>query len=533
MNSMIIKAQNAWQVHLVMAVVLVGISVWLALQAMPVAPAMTNDSPVFINAAQHLAEQGLYQIDLVRVRDQGQVRTVCGFFPGFSALLALFFRLGIPEAIALKVLVTLLLTSLSLLVYFFSAFVTGNKWWGAIAAVWVLSFQPILDQMTYLLTETLYIPLSVAVIFLAAIYLRRGGWKIFAILCALMAITAFVRPVFIFLLAVVGGLVGLKSLFARKIKRAFLEGGLLVSSIIPLGIYLLANPYCATGGKGLFIERTTTAWLVQVLVDQLKPNLMLGFGIKRLFSSAGAVVILVIGLALVGLIGWLVWKQRKNIQGAVVQILGWEYLLVAAYTLMYYSSIFVSGNSWAKFDFPRLFVPGYPFIFICVILLMAAFFRHVSSNLLRGLGLAGLFLLLAANAQSSILFYQNQVPLGRGIESAQVGDSPALKYVRETLQPKDLLFTTNEPTVWYYLRKPAIRLEGLDQISCQQLAQPSAGGRSLFVLYPEIYIEGDPTSAENVAWFKNWVKPCGNLEDARVLDHVAIYVLEVNSQNDQ
>jgi len=509
------------------------LAIWLGSAMMPVTPAVTHDTATYINAAENLKEKGRLQIDMTLPTDPSSSRRFCAYMPGYPIFLSGLLRLGVSEAAALYglSLAGLALTALlsAALVWALAHSLPAALLTGAA----VVLFQPLLNTLTYALTETLYIPATLGLVLAAVVYLRsaRPGWKTIAALVLLMAAVTMVRLVGGMLVAIVGGVLVLRSLLAKRWRRAWSEVGLTALSQVPAFIALGANYvqtgrfYCATNSAGWNIERTTPGMLARLLFDQFKPDLSLGLGFRRLAESLPTIALLAAAavIALLALI--YVWRSRRQFLAAGRDLANWPVLIILVYVLLYFGFFFALGNSWARWDFPRYFVPGYPFIFVLAALILAALLRRLKSLPVRGLIWLALAGMLAAYTQASLRAIDLASP-GRGIETADVRGHPAMAYVQKNLQDSDLLFSTRESTLWYYFRRPVIRAQFLDQVTCQQLRTPPAGGRSLFVLFPEGNYTGDPASAENEKWFRDWVAPCGTVVDHQVLQDTAVYIVE-------
>ncbi|GAP13460.1 hypothetical protein LARV_01214 [Longilinea arvoryzae] len=504
---------------------------------MPVTPALTHDSAAYLNAAENLASSGQLRIDMTLTTAQESSRRLCAYMPGYAVFLSGLLRLGISESAALYGLTLAGLILMGLMVAVLVRELTHSLFLAIAAGAILLIFQPLLDTMTYALTETLYIPVSLALIWVISRYVRsaRPEIGVIILLVASMAALSLLRIVGAMLVAVAGGVLVLRSLLNRRWRRAAGEVGLTALSQIPAAAVLLANYqqtgriYCATNSAGWNIERTTRGLLAQLLLGQFKPDLSLGLGLRGFVEAlpgiAIGIVLVILALALV----YLAWRARKQLGQAGRDLATWPVLVMVLYLAVYYGFFFVFGNTWARWDFPRYFVPGYPFILILGLLVLDALFRRLPYWPVRVALLLGLAGVVFAYAQTSL----RQIPVaaaGRGIEAAEVGDQPVMAYLRQNLKESDLLFSTREPTLWYYFRRPVRRVMGLTEISCRQLQAPPAGGRSLFVLFPEGNYPGDPASAEDESWFRGWIESCGRVADHQVFGDSAVYIIEWNNR---
>jgi hypothetical protein len=397
----------------------------------------------------------------------------------------------------------------------------------------LLVFQPLLNTLTYALTETLYIPATLGLILAVVFYVQsqRPTRNVHVALVLLMAAVTMLRLVGGMLVAIAGGVLVLRSLFARRWRRAAGEVGLTALSQIPTLIVLVNNYlqtgrfYCATNSAGWDIERTTRGLLARLLFEQFKPDLSLGLGFRSLAENMPNLLLFVAGGLAIIIAAIFLWRIRGQLYQAGRDLVNWPVLAMLLYVVIYLGFFFALGNSWARWDFPRYFVPAYPFILILVALLLTALFQRLKSwpvRVLLALALAGVLL---AYTQASLRAIA-AAPAGRGIETAEVSGHPVMAYLRQEMGDSDLVFSTRESTLWYYFRRPVRRVQFLDQITCQQLQPPSPGGRTIFVLFPDGNYFGDPLSAENESWFRGWIAGCGSVIDHQVLKDAAVYIVE-------
>jgi hypothetical protein len=514
-------------------ILMVVLAVLLGRAMMPVTPALTHDTATYLNTAMNLASTGRLQMDMTLTTDQQATRRFCAYMPGYPMFLSGLFLLGIPEEAALYglSLAGLILMSLlgSAIVWQLSRSLLGTIFTGAS----LLIFQPLLNTLTYALTETLYIPATLGLILAVVFYVRarRPRRIVWVVLALLMMAVTMLRLVGGMLVAIVGGVLVVRSLISKDWRRAAGEFALTAVSQIPAFIVLGVNYqetgrfYCATNSAGWNIERTTTGYLARLLFDQFKPDLSLGLGFRSLAEGMPTWVLLLATMIILLIGAVILWSIRKQLWQAGRDLFHWPVLVITLYVVFYLGFFFVLGNSWARWDFPRYFVPSYPFIFILLGVALTALFRRLKSWPLRVLLALGLVAILVAYTQVSLSAVAN-AQAGRGIETAEVRDHPVMDYVRRYLRDSDLLFTTRESTLWYYFRRPVRRVQFLDQTTCQQLPLPMAGGRTMFILFPDGNYFADPVSAENETWFRNWISACGTVVDHQILKDAAVYLVE-------
>jgi hypothetical protein len=507
-------------------IVLATAAVILAVWAMPVSPAITHDSATFINAAQHLLRDGHYAIDMSFPSIPQAVRPVCAFVPGFPVLLSALFRLGLSESTVIYGLALVMFPTMVILVSLLTRYLSGSTAWALVAGAWAL-FPPLLNLMTYTLTEAIFIPLSLVIFLVTAIYLSRAkpNYGLLILISFLLAIASFVRPVSFVVLGAVGAVVVLRAFVKRKFIRGAFEGSVVGVSLLPLGLYQFSNRYCATGGAGLTFEHTTPAWLLQLLVRQWVPDISLGLGFRTLSGQyAKGAILVAIGLVVLAALGWVIWHYRSEVKSIGRDLMGWSVLLIAAYVGLFFVAIFGVGSAWAKFDFPRMFIPVFPAMIILIVVLLSSIFKNLKLIWIRGVILLGVALLGIGYFQAGQNFYA-QIPMGRGIEAPEIRNSPVFPYLKQTLKPEDIVYTTEDPTLWYYLRRPVRRVDNIHTLRCESFVKPQAGGRMVFVLFQFINYPDDPRSPAEINWFKQWVSACGTVDENQVLGAAAIYIV--------
>jgi hypothetical protein len=515
-------------------VILIIASLALGLTAMPGSPALTHDSAIFLNAAQNLAYSGHLQTDMSKAGVPQPTGTLCAYMPGYSLALSLPLVLGLNSLTAMYALTLLGLAAFMSLFYVLTWQLTRSFWAALIAGVWVLFFPPLLDALTYALTESLFIPLTAAIFLVAAIYLQseKPRNRLLILLGFLLAALSMARIIGAILIATVGGVLVLRSLLKRQWRRAINEVITTAVSQAPAGLYLVINyltigrPYCATNSAGWIVERTTRAWLAHLVLEDFKPNVSLGLGFRRLITLIGGrvgVTAIFIVLCLIAIV--LAWRYRRELQTAATAVATWSLLPIVVFLVAYLGFFFATGDIWATWDFPRYLMPAYPCLILMAVIAGCAIFRHSNSILIRGIILLAIGIEMLGNVQSSAAFLA-MARQGRGIEDAATRDHPAISFLRQNLYAQDLLFSTREPTLWYYLHRPVRRLELVQQMKCEQLAKPEPGGRSVFALFPFFNYDGNPTAPGDIAWFKQWISPCGQVIESSVLADAAVYIVE-------
>jgi hypothetical protein len=513
---------------------LIGIlTLLLGQTVISISPALTHDTSVYLNAAYNLAQGNGLRIDMTLTPMQESSRRYCDYMPGFPAFLSFFLWLGVPEGFVLRGVILAGMLSMVMLGI-------GLMWeWShrlipsLATGLLLLLFPPLVNYMTYALTESLYLPLTIGVILGLSLYFRTTppSRKVLIILALLMASISLTRIVGLLLVGIVGAMMLIRSIIHREWKQAAVETTAIFLSQVPTFLVLLSNYlqtgkfYCATNSAGWEIERTTRGYLLQLLINQFKPDLSLGLGFRRAFSALPVEVIMMAGLLAFILAGIVIWKTRLQIREGFQKWVSLPVLTVLLYLAGYFGFLFLFGNSWAMWDFPRYFIPGYPFLLLLIVFFIDSLWQSWKHFLPRTLLFLAMVFLIIAYAQMT---YQKlpEMITGRGIESEPIKNHPVFTYLQQNLQPSDLLLSTREPTLWYYLRRPVRRVERIENLSCAELQKPPSGGRMFFVLFPEGNYQGDPTSAENEAWFRGWIAPCGVIIEHRNFNETAVYIID-------
>lgn len=520
---------------LLVGVTLIGVlTLFLGNAVISVSPALTHDSSMYLNAAYNLAQGNGLRVDMTLTTMEEMSRRYCDYMPGFPAFLSLFLWMGVPEGLLLKgVILAGLLSMVGLGIWLMWEW-THRTLPSLVAGVLLILFPPLLNFMTYALTESLYLPLTIALILTLTLYLRASqpSLKLLILLSILMTAISLTRIVGLLLIGIVGAVVVIRSLIRKEWKQAFLETSAILLSQIPTLLVFVENYfqtgrfYCATNSAGWEIERTTRGYLATLLINQFKPDLSLGLGIRRAFSTIPPEILLGMGFIVLLAAGFVIWKTRKQVLAGFREWISLPVITVLLYLAGYFGFLFLFGNSWAMWDFPRYFIPGYPFLLLILVLFFNSAEQSWNHMVSKGIIYLAILFLVISYGQMTYKKLPEMIT-GRGIESEPVKNHPVLSYLQQNLQPSDLLLSTREPTLWYYLRRPVRRVERIEKISCESLQKPTPGGRMVFVLFPEGNYKGEPTSPENEAWFRNWIAPCGIISEHQNFNETAVYVIRI------
>lgn len=535
--------QHIWVAVCLSAIVALALA--LGLMSMPGSPGLTHDSANFLSAAENMAKTGRFIYSVPDTLSQKQFEETNAYMPGYQVVVAGLLRIGLPAEVALYVITLCGLLALVAATFGLGWQLSDSVWSGALAALWTLSMSHILDVMTYALTESLFIPLTVMALLLAAMYLKR---PVHAPMTrrdyVLLGLTAFVtswspmtRAFGLGLVPAICGPFLLRSLRARQFRRMFFEALVGVVAVLPtfanMAISYVINgcAYCGVTPKRVDLSEVgvTREWIAKLMLSNFIPELQLNFGLRGLLRNPIALV-LVAAVAITVLV--VLWKQRSGIRCVFVDVVNWPrwplYLFIAVYLVFIFGT--TTPGVYVAFNYPRYLVPLYPLFIVLIVALWVDLYRRFPSPILRT-GLAVLAVAYGIGTAQATRAFVGQAQVGRGIETASVRNHPALAWLRQHLRESDVIFSTKAPTVWYYARQPTHRLDGVEQLQCSQLAKPNAGGRSVFVLFPFYVFKGNPTDQANVDWFKNWVAPCGQIAEMQLFnsegfDNAAVYIVE-------
>ncbi|NJM42028.1 MAG: hypothetical protein HC853_15395 [Anaerolineae bacterium] len=405
---------------------------------------------------------------------------------------------------------------------------TGSVVAGFIAALWTLTMPQILDVMTHALTESLYIPLSMAALLLCIIYTQRQqetlDTKSYVLLGLLAFVLSWVPMTRAFGLGLVGAVCGalcLRSLLARRWRRFWLEVLVGVVAVLPMALSFVASyflngcAYCGVTPDRIDLSTVAVSrgWIARLMVTDFIPAINLGFGLRGLVRNPLSLALVgLAGLGMGGLLAFGLWRNRAGLRATVQNTVGWARLPIWLYIAAYL--VFIFGTStpgvYVSFNYPRYLVPLYPFYILLVVALLSDLFKLVPAWAVRGVLAVAVLLYGLGISQAANVFVQRAAH-GRGIEAAETRNHPALAYLRQQLRPTDVIFSTKAPTVWFYTDHPSHRLDGVDKLTCNQLTTPAPNtdGRSVFVLFPFYVFKGNPTEPANLAWFKDWADDCG------------------------
>ena len=532
--------------------ILVALACALGLVSMPGSPAITHDSANYLSAATNLVHTGKFAYSVPDTLSQHAFETKSAYMPGYQIVIAGLLALGFSEGIALYVLTFSGLMALTLVSFGLGWRLSGTVWGGFIVSLWTLCMPQILDVMTHALTETLFIPFTVAALFLAAWYLQdsdvpvltRRHYVMLGLTAFVMSWSPITRAFGLGLIPAICGPMLLRSLLRRRYRRMWLEAAVGVVAAVPTALNMVTSyvmngcAYCGVTPNRVDLSEVavTRVWIAKLMLKNFVPELQLNLGLRGLLQSP--VTVLLLGGLFIVVLGVAVFTVRRYWAGVRATITGvthWErlpaYLFIAIYLL------FIFGTStpgvYVAFNYPRYMVPLYPLIIALVVAMGSDIFRNLPAWWVRVVLLLAVLAYGLGTAQSASAFVQ-RARAGRGIEAAPTRNHPALAYLHDNLRQSDVIFSTKAPTIWYYTHQSTHRLDGVDKLHCAQLVPPGPGGRSVFVLFPFYVFKGNPTDDESVTWFKDWIGYCGTIsatklfksDGAQPFDDAAIYIVE-------
>jgi hypothetical protein len=219
-------------------------------------------------------------------------------------------------------------------------------------------------------------------------------------------------------------------------------------------------------------------------------------------------------------------RYSKEVLSAVRGIFAKDHWPLILHIVLYFVLAFVRWENSPQFNFPRYLIPTYPFIIVFIVVSGYVILRNIPSILVRISLLVFLAAYIISNLTGSVgLVSAVQTYGGRGVERNAVRNHPAISYLCNEIQNSDLIYSTDAPTLWYYLRRRMFRLDGMQNMNCLALAQPESGGRTIFVLFPHRYYYGDPTDPAEIVWFENWIQDCGTLLESKVFDDTVVHIV--------
>ncbi len=529
-----------------------AVALALGIASMPGSPAITHDTANYLSAATNLVQTGKFVYSVPDTLSQQAFETKSAYMPGYQIAIAGLLALGLPQTVALYGLTLAGLLALTVLNLGLGWRLSRSVWGGGVVAGLALAMPPILDVMTHALTETLFIPFTVAALFFAAWYLQdsdgpaltRRHYVLLGLTAFAMAWSPMSRAFGLGLLPAICGPMLLRSLLRRRYRRMPVEAAVGVVAVIPTLINMVTSyvmngcAYCGVTPNRVDLSEVavTRVWVAKLMLSNFVPELHLNFGLRGVLQSTLAVAVVAgVFIAALGLAGWVVRRYWAGVQTTLRGITRWERLPVYLFIAIYL--VFIFGTStpgvYVAFNYPRYLVPLYPLIIALAVALGADLFRNLPAWWLRAVMLIAVLAYGLGTAQAASAFVQ-RARSGRGIEAASTRNHPALAYVRDNLRPNDVVFSTKAPTIWYYTHHSTHRLDGVDQLHCAQLVRPGPGGRTVFVLFPFYVFKGNPTDADSVTWFKDWIGHCGNVsatqlfkaDAAQQFDDAAVYIVE-------
>lgn len=541
------------QIGLLVALsILFALALALGLASMPGSPAITHDSANYLSAATNLVQTGQFVYSVPDTLSQQSFETKSAYMPGYQIVIAGLLALGLTEGVALYLLTLFGLLALTVVTFGLGRRLTRSTWGGFITALWVLCMPQILDVMTHALTETLFIPFMVAALYFAAAYLQesdlpnlnRRHYVLLGLTAFAMSWSPITRAFGLGLIPAICGPMLLRSWLRRRYRRMWVEAAVGGVAAVPTLANLVTSyvmngcAYCGVTPNRVDLSEVavTRGWIAKLMLSNFVPELHLNFGLRGLLQSpTTALLVGIISILGVGLLLFTLYRYRVGLRMVLHNIGYWERLPVYLFIAIYLGFIFgtTTPGVYVAFNYPRYMVPLYPLVIALVVAVGNDIYRHLPAWWVRA-GLIGLMLAYGlGTAQAASAFVQRAMG-GRGIEAPAMRNHPALAFLRANLRQNDVVFSTKAPTVWYYTHQPTHRLDGVDKLHCAQLAPPGPGGRSVFVLFPFYVFKGNPTDAESVMWFKDWIGHCGKIsvtqlfqaDVAQPFDDAAIYIVE-------
>ncbi|TLN00106.1 hypothetical protein FDZ74_17080, partial [bacterium] len=308
--------------YLIGIIFLVAVALGEGWYAVAESPALTHDSSVYLNVAENLSASGRLVLDMTPATSTQTSRWLCSFMPAYPVALSGLLLLGVPAGSVLSVMTLIGLALYGALLFALAWRLTGNLVVSLVAGLAALLLPAVFDAMTYALTETLYLPVSLAAFLLLDYYFERRKKRYLVALAVMLALGTLLRLVGGLLMVAIGAVIVLRSLSQRNVRQAVGEGIAMGLSQAPAAFMLVANYlqtgrfYCATNSAGWFVDRTNPALLAKVLLQQFKPDINLGLGLKSMAAALPTLVWVALALVILALGLFYLWRQRGNIKAA-------------------------------------------------------------------------------------------------------------------------------------------------------------------------------------------------------------------------
>jgi hypothetical protein len=387
-----------------------------------------------------------------RLRNIGPFKPITTFPPFYSFALAVTEWIGLGVHAGVRLLggagfgLTILLVGLGVL------YATHSGVFALLSAGLVLTSSALIDVFSWALSESLFIPLSIASIVGLVIFLRSGKSQYLWIVGVTSGLALLTRYAGVALVAALGLIILLDRTMDRK-HRLRSIGLFLVLSLLPIGIFLVRNLVLT----GSLANRPLPRWYAPDLaLIQSAGNIVVSWFIPAVdleipnWLSGLVPLALVLALGLTMRHAWLqvTTSQRSSEDRSVA----WTILIAASFAYFYIALLVVSismvdVNIQTLFYAvgERLLLPVYASVLLILALLFFTAWRRgtrVRQMAVLGIALAFLGLQVVAGLRE----FQSLRSEGRGYNSGIWRNSQSLEYVRGL--PEVPIFTNDLGAVY-------------------------------------------------------------------------------------
>ena len=406
-----------------------------------------SDSSVYVSAAKNFTLGNGFVIQ----NSNGSFTQMTEFPPFYSIFLSLFLGSdGDASNILRWVNIFLFMTFIAILgclLYYF----TKNNVLSALGMLLCVSAPVILEIFSGVMSETLFLPLLLGILFLASIYIRKGEAHIFVLLTAfsaLLPITRYAGALFIGVTAILIFMFSSEKMSVR-LMRIF---AYITVSLLPLGLWFfkLYSQFSKVGGKNFNISFDIFHSLISSILVELDviKNWLPYYGIydSPLINRLLIIGALVLFTALIILfIKILNKKDNKRILNLF--IISISYL--SAYSLFI---AFTHSITIPQIDIiDRMMVPLFPF-FIGIIISGLAILSNNKHRLLSIMVIAILLVALRFNFLTSQVFIDEMRLNGRGFSAREYQESGIIDQL-EKLPENQRLISNSSAFVLYHTNR--------------------------------------------------------------------------------
>jgi hypothetical protein len=428
-------------------------------------PWVGTDSVEYVEAARNLAAGK----GLVLIRASGNVVPLYLRPPFYSIVLAGFLRVGLDTILAGRIIDIVLFFCLFLLPGLLAYRVPDRYVLPLSLSMYLLSCFNLVSNFTGLMSEPLFILLILSAIGLAAASLlpgRRFLLWLAAAASALATLTRFAGAACILVVALAPFLYNGISLW-RKIGSSL---AVMFIGVLPVAIWTVSIR-AAGYTPGISALPTANLWQALQPVRIVYVNMLWKwFCLPLLFPAASfrvkTVVLLLICVALVGGMGWLVFRLKRHAAisngESTVSTVGILLLLFAAAHAVFVAISYLTVTLPKPSLDPRVLLPSQVAFVIGVVLVLYASF--LSSRIAVFRLILPLVLLLASvgmDAQSTWQYVEQLHTKGADYTSQEWQQSPILNALRN-LSPSLSIASNDIDAVTFFAQRPAFRIPELE-----------------------------------------------------------------------